>query len=225
MFGFHGIWQGTSVLYDRKTRSRWLHLSGECIEGDLKGAKLRPIACRHVLWAEWKRDHPETLVMAPHNELKSEYFSKESSRRGGARFPPHFRLTIDNHDQRLPETAMLLGVKTEQAARAFPFYQLASLRNGVLNDVVGKTPVVVLYDSATGSAVAHARTLDDSTLEFDRRSDGLLADRKSGAIFDRDGRCVDGSLKGKRLPQLFFLQAEWYGWSAVYPETSVYQRR
>ena len=223
MFGFHGIWNGTSVLYDRGTDSHWLHLRGECIEGTLKGVRLQPIPCRHVLWSEWKRDHPDTEVMVPDPETKADYFSKESSHRGGTRFPPHFRVTVQESDRRLQETDLLFGVSTPSAARAYPFRELGQLASGVVNDTVGDVAVVILFDGPSGSAAGHQRALDGEVLEFERTRSGLLRDRKSGALFDRDGMCTSGRYQGQRLPPLFGLQAEWYGWNAAFPKTTIFR--
>jgi hypothetical protein len=39
-----------------------------------------------------------------------------------------------------------------------------------------------------------------------------------------DGLCVAGALQGEQLEPVFGLQAEWYGWFALHPETSVFGR-
>lgn len=161
--------------------------------------------------------------MVPDPKLSNLYFAKEASRRGVDHFPPQFRLTIDNPDQRLQPSDLLYGVQSGTAARAYPFVRLARVPGGLLNDQVGNTPVVILFDRETGSAAGHGRQLDGKTLEFVRTREGLLMDRDSGSIFDRDGRCLDGPLQGRRLPPLFALQAEWYGWSAAYPQTTIYE--
>ena len=60
-FGFHGIYQGTAVLYDQQTGSLWMHLTGECFAGELAGRKLDPLDTgRHTTWSEWLASHPET---------------------------------------------------------------------------------------------------------------------------------------------------------------------
>ena len=225
MFGFHGIWNGTSVLYDRGTNSHWLHLLGECIEGPLKGGRLKPIPCRHVLWIEWKRDHPDTEVMVPDPATKADYFSKESSHRGGTRLPPHFRVTVQDTDRRLGESDLLFGVVTNSDARAYPFSELGQLASGVINDTVGNIPVVILFDGRSGSAAGHQRLLDGEILEFERTRAGQLRERQSGAIFDRDGRCTAGRFQGQRLPPLHGLQADWYGWIAVHPKTTIFRSK
>ncbi len=223
LFGFHGIWQGTALLYDRETHSNWIHLTGECIEGPRKGQRLRPVTLRHVRFGEWKRDHPESDVMAWDPALERLYFPDADARRGHDFFPPPFLPTIRERDPRLPLSALCYGIAVDGAARAYPFSRLAEVRDGVVPDAIAGAPVVVVYDRATGSCAALSRALDGATLDFALAGPGRLRDRKSGSIFDLDGRCVAGALAGKRLPPITGVQAEWYGWYAAYPDTTIWE--
>jgi hypothetical protein len=221
-FGFHGIWQGLAVVYDRQTRSLWLHLTGMCIDGPLQGKQLQALPARHVLWSEWKRDHPNTQVMGEEQRFKPRYFPRDSARRGLDYFPHGFAATIQTKSDLLPPSALCYGIKTSTLAKAYPFEALRHLENGILNDRVGDVPVVIAFDKGTGSAVGHGRTVDGKLLEFGRTADGLLRDEKTGSVFDRDGYAISGPLRGRRLPAVVGIQAEWYGWFAGYPQTSVY---
>jgi hypothetical protein len=223
VFGFHGIWQGTAVLYDRQTQSHWLHLTGECIEGPLKGKRLKPIAGRHLLWSEWKRDHPQSEVMAVNPAQADKYFTGRSAHRGEAYFPRTFPSTIQVRDDRYPPSTLCFGVKTDTAARVYPFPELSKHRGRVINDVVGETPVVITFDLLTQSAAGRERRIDGQTLELAPAEKGLLRDKASGSLFNGDGECLEGKHQGRRLPSLDSLQAEWYGWYAAHPEASVWR--
>ena len=220
-FGFHGIWQGTAVLYDRKTQSLWLHVTGECFKGRRKGITLTPIPGRHVLWREWKSQHPKTQVMASNKKFKKHYFSRVAAFRGRDHFPPYFELTIKTRDKRLPLASLLYGVRVDGQAVAYPFSRLRGVSGGIVHETIGNTAIAVVYDAETGSCTAMGRTLDGQVLTFKRRSDGNL--ESQGSVFDRGGRCIEGQMLGKRLPKVFGLQAEWYGWYAAYPQTKIWQ--
>lgn len=223
-FGFHGIWQGVAVLYDKETKSLWMHLSGECIDGPLEGAKVDLITGRHVQWREWKRDHPMTRVMAEDLSFLTRYSPEKAARRGQDFFPNVFLSTIDDRDDRLSPSSLLYGIKTATATRAYPFTELTKLPAGILNDTIGEEPVVILFESDTRSAAAHSRKLDEQTLVFQRDPAGFLVDVESKSRFDRDGVCVEGLYQGKRLSMVVGTQAEWYGWYATYPETTVFEQ-
>lgn len=221
-FGFHGIWQGVAVLYDKQTKSLWMHLTGECIDGSLEGEQVDLITGRHVQWHEWKRDHPTTQVMAEDSAFLTRYMPEQASRRGQDFFPSRFMSTIEDQDPRLAPSALCYGIKTPQATRAYPFAELLKVPQGVVNDQVGDVPVVLIFDAETRSTAAHSRQLADKTLKFERGQDGLLVDIETDSRFNRDGYCVAGSYLGQRLPPIVGLQAEWYGWYATYPETTIF---
>ena len=76
-FGFEGVWQGTAVLYDHRTNSLWMHLSGTCFSGPKRGAVLkRSESGRHTTWADWQRSHPQTDVLAEDLALKHGHLDK-----------------------------------------------------------------------------------------------------------------------------------------------------
>ncbi len=221
-FGFHGIWQGTALLYDRQTESLWLHITGECCSGPKKGTKLVPIPGRHLLWREWRRDHPDTEVMAPVAAYAGRYFPRDRAARGAPYFPAVFPPTIKTRDERLALSALCYGIYAGGVARAYPFERLASAPAGLVEDDVGGVPVVIVYDAETRSCAGYGRAVRGRTLGFQRAGDGSLIERESGARFDRAGRCVEGEFAGERLLEIFGLQAEWYGWAAAYPGTTVW---
>lgn len=224
-FGFHGIWQGTALLYDRQTRSLWLHITGKCIRGRLKGTELKPIVGRHVLWREWKRDHPDTDVMLELPKHRANYMKRYDAHRGLDYFPPRFRDTIQVRDDRLELSALCYGVIADGRAKAYPFKELAQASGGVVNDLLGKTPLAVIYDSQTRSATAFRRNLKDHVVVLERASPERLRDRESGAVFDPAGRCIQGKFQGQQLEPVRGLQAEWYGWYSAHPLTELFVAR
>lgn len=54
-------------MYDEETGSLWLQETGESLEGKMKGKALRELPPSQVKlrirWEEWKRLHPDTLVL------------------------------------------------------------------------------------------------------------------------------------------------------------------
>lgn len=222
-FGFHGIWQGTAVLYDRETHSNWLHLSGECIEGPRKGARLPPIPGVHATWAEWKRMHPETDVMAPDAKSESKYFPRESAERGLTYFPDGFLKTIQKRDKRLGLTDLCLGVRVANEAMAFPFAELNKLPGGVLQNELAGTGLLVVHEGATRTTSAFVREHPEGRLEFELTENPLeLYELRTKSHFSRAGLGIRGPLAGWQMPLAECLQAEWYGWFALHPDTKLF---
>ena len=67
----------TSLLYDRHhgqgPASLWHQLSGEAVAGPAAGLRLSPLPASLATWGAWRRDHPETTVMAPEPASKQLY--------------------------------------------------------------------------------------------------------------------------------------------------------
>lgn len=220
-FGFEGIWQGTAVLYDRPTRSLWMHYTGTCFAGRLAGRALTPLPTgTHTTWAAWRRDHPGTDVMAPQSRFASSYYTRRAARSGDPFVPEHFDETIARRDARLAPNELLLGVRAGEVARAYPLARLDAA-GGVVEESLGGMPLTVWYESASRTAVAFDARLDGRTLAFERRGDAFR-EKATGSRFDLEGRCVEGPLVGERLLRAPSLRTEWYGWYAHHPTTTVY---
>jgi hypothetical protein len=66
-----------TLLYDRRGRARpsslWHQLTGEAVAGPAAGERLEPLPSSLQTWADWRRAHPETTIMAPDKASKRLY--------------------------------------------------------------------------------------------------------------------------------------------------------
>jgi hypothetical protein len=220
-FGFEGIWQGTAVLYDHQTGSLWMHLTGECFQGEHAGTVLARLdSGRHTTWADWRRAHPATDVLRPDPRLRDRYFDAASARSGSPRLPPEFPGTIRDRDPRLAPNDLLYGVVVGETARGYPFARLAAAP--VVEERVGDVEATVWFDAASRSAAAFDRRLGERLLSFSFSEPGRLRDAGTGSTWDMEGRCTAGALAGSALRPLRGLTTEWYGWYAAYPRTTLW---
>jgi hypothetical protein len=60
-----GVIGGNEVFKDRETDSRWQQSSLEAISGPLKGEHLELYPFLLTDWGEWRRLHPDTVVLKP----------------------------------------------------------------------------------------------------------------------------------------------------------------
>lgn len=64
-FGTSGkLYQSNLVMYDRSTSSYWSQVMGESIVGELAGTKLKLLPHDNLTWGDWKKDHPQGLVLS-----------------------------------------------------------------------------------------------------------------------------------------------------------------
>src|SRR5947209_19601615 len=119
-----GVIGGNEVFQDRETGSRWQQSSLQAISGPLKGERLELYPFLLTDWGEWRRLHPDTVVLKPlpgyadripeRNEMIRQGLSGEGS-------APEGVLRVDN---RLKPKAMVLGLAVDGYDEAFPLVAL-----------------------------------------------------------------------------------------------------
>jgi hypothetical protein len=63
-FGHEGIlYRNSFIMYDRGTKSLWVHTTGQCVKGKLKGKQLEFIPSTVTSWGVWSARHPLTVVL------------------------------------------------------------------------------------------------------------------------------------------------------------------
>jgi hypothetical protein len=50
-------------MYDHQTGSYWFQMLGKAIIGPLTGRRLTMIPSMTITWGDWKRLHPDTLIL------------------------------------------------------------------------------------------------------------------------------------------------------------------
>jgi hypothetical protein len=222
LFDVYGLYRGVMAMVDPSTNTIWSHLTGEALLGTDKGKSLTALPVINTSWGEWKRLHPDTTTPSWDTEYRRYYLARVVS--GRDFLPPMFLPTLEGlRDARLTPSALVLGVQVEGQTRAYPFEALAKAV-GVVQETVGTTPLVAFYTSTPKTATAFDRRFEGKTLDFTRvpGHPGLFQDTDTHSEWTVEGLCVSGPSLGKQLTRLFSLQAEWYGWSAYFPQTTVY---
>lgn len=223
LFNVFGLYRGVMAMIDPSNNTVWSHLAGEALLGPDKGKTLKAFSVVNTTWGEWKRLHPETTTPQWSAEYRRNYQDQIVS--GRDFLPAMFPATLQGlRDDRLASNTLVLGVRTEGQVRAYPFEALTKA-GGVVQETLGATPLAAFYVASTKTAAAFDRRLDGKTLDFHRvaTSPSLFQDTQTSSSWTIEGQCVGGPLLGKQLTHLFSLQAEWYGWSAYFPQTTVYQ--
>lgn len=175
-FGHAGIlFENSFVMYDRRTESLWVHVTGRAVWGPLKGEQLTFVPSTVTTWQQWKSAHPYTQVLPGY-------------RRGG------FMGTY--HGLTSPED-LGLAVVVRFRGKLYPFAALNA--TPVLNDRFEGVPLLIYWSKAEGTAVAWRRVTGGRELTFEQR-DGDLRDRETGSRWSwLRGEALSGRLRGRRL--------------------------
>jgi hypothetical protein len=107
------LWRNSLVMQDEPTGTLWSHVSGEALDGPLKGAELRKLPAVQTTWREWSAEHPETLVLRKPRAIEGSRYDDY------ARDPDRFGV-IRTHRQfgKLPGKTLVHGISHRDDAVA-----------------------------------------------------------------------------------------------------------
>jgi hypothetical protein len=215
-FGVSGkLIMNVLVMYDRQTGTLWSQLLGEAVEGELKGTKLEFLPAWQTTWADWKAHNPNTLA------LRKGYFGSSDPYTDYYASSEAGVIGRDQSDDRLYVKEFVVGVERDGQAVAYPFSVLNE--QPVVNDQIGDTSLLVVFNTETGTGLVFDRQVDEQILTF-RISDGLtFIDEETGTLWDgMTGNALEGPLAGKDLSRIKSTSSFWFGWKDWYPETEIY---
>ena len=219
-FGVDGsLIYNSLVMYDRETNSRWSQFLGRAVDGPKQGSELTFVPSVIVSWGAWMAEHPDTLFLdtgSPrftYDTYEDYYLDPDAVGAYGE----------SNPDRRFDGKDIVLGAALGESARA---YSLGDLYRGkVINDSLGETNIVVVFDEQSGLASVFDRAVAGRTLTLGQGDEPLqMIDRATNSVWSKlDGEAIDGPLKGEQLKMLPSFQLFWFAWSDFYPNTTVYR--
>jgi hypothetical protein len=233
-FGTSGfLYRSNKLMYDRKTHTLWNQLTGRPVLGDLVGKDLalRVLPLVVTTWERWREEHPDTLVLsldtgfdrryepaAPYGD----YFSSDETM-----FPVWKKSDI------LPPKSRVFALRVGGTAKAYPLDLL--LEQGVVNDRVGETPVVLIAPGGEihveGTNIRKGPVVYSAGAEiraYERREGFFSEMTDRSTLVDAHGdswTVTEEALTGPggaRLDRLPGHLAYWFGWYAFFPHTLVY---
>lgn len=217
-FGVSGkLIRNVLVMYDRQTKSYWSQLLGEAVAGDMIGTKLEFVPSWMMTWEEWTELHPETLALdkmgrADSFDVYTGYYQSPSAGVIGETYS----------DDRLSTKDFVVGVELPDVTKAYPFRALS--KEPVVNDTIGETHLLVLFDIDSIATAVYNRTIDDQTLTFVATDDpSIITDEETGTTWNAfTGLATDGPLAGTTLTQIKSTTSFWFGWKDWHTDTLIY---
>jgi hypothetical protein len=219
-FGVSGLlFNNNLVMYDRGAEepSLWPQMSKQATCGANVGTSLSTLPVIEMEWEQWRELHPDTQVLDDGNGFNREdpygdYDEDLSS-------PPLFDMPVD--DRRLPKERVLGIPAGEDGGLALPFAEL----NGVGDSVnvvtvpVGGTEKTVFWNREARTAMAFETSTAFSV------QDGQIVDAETGSVWSVEGRALEGTRAGERLPvDREAYVGFWFAWAAFQPETEIWEQ-
>ncbi len=208
------LYRSNKLMYDRATQSLWNTLWGEPVIGPLadSGIALERRAVVTTTWGEWRRRHPDTLVLSLATGHRRDYSE-------GAAYRDYFAtdelmFTVPFLDRRLANKAEVLGLvfpREDAEPLAIASAHLQTLP--VYRDRLGDIEFTVLTDRSGAHRVYHTGKVRLVTFDGD-----VTATAADGSRWTLDEATLTAA-DGRTLARLPSQRAFWFGWLSAYPRT------
>ena len=220
-FGVSGkLWRNGLVMYDHQTETLWSGVTGEALQGKLKGKQLEILAAQpKVRWDDWKTAYPgsKVLTLFGFQDLDEDNYSDYH-------FSPMTGIVpVEHRDDRLHPKAKVIAIRIGDQARAYPL-ALFNQATKVVTDRVADKELVVYRDAASEASAVFERVLEGQKLSFKPgKTWTTLEDTTTGSTWNIvSGKAVAGPLKGKALEQVPHYQIYWFGFVDFFPEATLF---
>jgi hypothetical protein len=216
-FGVSGkLIRNALVMYDHQTDTLWSQLLGEAVSGPLIGTQLEYLPAVMTTWGEWKTMYPDTRA------IQKGYAGNRDPYTGYYGSSVEGVIGVQNQDDRLGTKEFVIGVAEGDEAVAYPFGVLDS--EPVVNDLVNRIPIVVVFDPDSGAGAVWERTLPDGReLTFTAHQGQIVRDLETGSLWNGlTGLATSGDLVGEQLVHVAGNQVFWFAWFDFYPDTRLY---
>ena len=209
-------------MRDEETGSWWQQVTGEAIQGTLRGQRLRPVYHDELTFALWKREKPDGRVLRPDEQIAQ----------AGKYYPANWEermtkvpvTTSVAFDKTLEPRTLVIGLTVNGVSKAYPFDAL--VKQNLIIDDVGSVPIFIVLGDDKRSVRAFERTVDGRKLEFFVKPNSgsfIMIDAETGSEWDFTGKAIGGQLNGRQLKKISILNDYWFDWTTYNPRTTVYQ--
>ena len=217
-FRLVGMDHFNAMFEDETTKSWWRQVSGIAIAGPLKGNALKEIPSEQMRLGAWIRKYPNTLIMQPDAVFVKQYKGLEGFDEGT------INSSLEKRDSASWQfKSWVIGVAKDGHAKAYDWNELVKQR--VINDTLQDMPIVLVLEKDNRSFHVWNRQVHDKllNLSFDSNSQSLK-DTASNTIWNMNGECIEGELKGSRLTAVQAYQEFWHSWQSFHPGTGIYKK-
>ncbi|NNM36278.1 MAG: DUF3179 domain-containing protein [Nitrosopumilus sp.] len=215
-FGTSGkLYNSNLLMYDRLTESYWSQALGLAVKGELSGYQLNLIPFDVITWGDWKKLHPNTVVLTTDTGYIRSYATDPY---GNYYTEPRIMFPVEHSDDRLHPKEIIIGFNQDDVYKAYKQNDIES--EVLINDSIGNTPVM-LTSLFSENSRAFVRIVDGDELNFIFKN-GKIFDSQTNSEWNYDGLSISGPYQGKQLERLPIEPGFWFEWVAFHPQTLVY---
>ena len=209
-------------MRDEETGSWWQQVTGEAIQGPLKGQTLRPVFHDELTFGLWKQEKPEGRVLRPDDQIaQAGKYAPANWEERMNKVPVATSVAISKS---LEPRTLVSGVTINGVSKAYPFDAVA--KQSLILDDVGGVPIFIVVGDDKRSVRVFESRVDGRKLEFFVKPDTArltLVDAETGSEWDFTGKGTKGQLNGRQLQKVAILNDYWFDWMTYNPKTLVYK--
>ena len=213
-FRLVGMDHFNAMFEDATTKSWWRQANGECIAGPLKGYKLKEINSEQLSLKAWFRKHPNAEVLQPDEKFAATLAKMDSYDKGKSKSNLTKRDTASWQFK-----SWVLGIDIGESAKTYDWNYVE--KNKIIQDSLPSLPILILLENDSASFHAYNRTVNNMSLQFKKRNDTLM-DTYSQSLWNEEGICIDGKLKGLSLTPIASYQEYLHSWEYFHPKSKRY---
>lgn len=216
-FRLVGMDHFNAMFEDNTTKSWWRQATGEAIAGTLKGQQLDEIPSQQMTLAAWLRLYPNSLILQPDFNFKKQYDDLAGFDKG----------TIAGNLEKRDSASWqfkswVIGIYYNGIAKAYDWNETVNKK--IIHDSLPGLPLVLFIEPDNTSFHVWNRQVNNMKLEFVADSSGLK-DINTKSVWNYDGICTEGQLKGYRLKPVQASQEFFHSWKTFHPNTVFYNKK
>ncbi|MBL0182336.1 MAG: DUF3179 domain-containing protein [Chitinophagaceae bacterium] len=215
-FRLVGMDHFNAMFEDATTKSWWRQVTGIAIAGPLKGSALKELPSEQMRLGAWISKYPNTLIMQPDAVFVKQYKGLEGFDEG----------TINSGLEKRDSASWqfkswVVGVAKDGHAKAYDWNELVKQR--LINDTFQNMTLVLVLENDNRSFHVYNRQLNDKLLNLTLdAATQTLKDAATNSVWNMNGECIEGELKGSKLSVIQSYQEFWHSWQRFHPGTAKY---
>lgn len=216
-FRLVGMDHFNAMFEDNTTKSWWRQATGEAVAGSLKGQQLDEIPSQQMTLGAWLRLYPNSLILQPDSGFKKEYEDLKGFDKGTIAGSLEKRDSASWHFK-----SWVIGIYFNGIAKAYDWNEAVNKK--IIHDSLSGLPLIIFIEPDSSSFHVWNRQVNSMNLEFSADSSGLI-DVNTQSVWNYDGICIDGQLKGSRLITVKASQEFFHSWKTFHPNTIFYNKK
>jgi hypothetical protein len=215
-FRLVGMDHFNAMFEDITTKSWWRQVTGEAIAGQLKGSSLKEIPSQQTTLAVWLRAHPDSKILQADTTFNKQYEDLKGFDKGT------IESSLEKRDSASWQMkSWVIGVAIVGYAKAYDWNDLTSKK--IIEDSLPNLPIIISLEKDTASFHVWNRNVNGQALHFVKINNEQLQDVNTQSLWNEDGVCVEGILKGEKLKPVRASQEFWHSWQTFHPNTKKFQ--